>query len=73
MLYLLQVRLDKDKFAIHLDVKHFTPEEIRVKILGDFIEIQAQHEERQVRLTLRFRFRSSSLVGAFTCLVNFKE
>ncbi|XP_055516656.1 crystallin, alpha B, b [Leucoraja erinacea] len=44
---LSEVRLDKDKFAIHLDVKHFTPEEIRVKILGDFIEIQAQHEERQ--------------------------
>ncbi|XP_067910075.1 crystallin, alpha B, b isoform X1 [Heterodontus francisci] len=41
------LRLDKDKFTIHLDVKHFTPEEIRVKILGDFVEIQAQHEERQ--------------------------
>ncbi|XP_069750977.1 crystallin, alpha B, b [Narcine bancroftii] len=44
---LSELKLDKDKFAIHLDVKHFTPEEIRVKIQGDFIEIQAQHEERQ--------------------------
>nr|P02512.1 RecName: Full=Alpha-crystallin B chain; AltName: Full=Alpha(B)-crystallin [Squalus acanthias] len=44
---LSELRLDKDKFAIHLDVKHFTPEELRVKILGDFIEVQAQHEERQ--------------------------
>ncbi|GCC23124.1 crystallin, alpha B, b [Chiloscyllium punctatum] len=44
---LSELRLDKDKFTIHLDVKHFTPEEIRVKVLGDFVEIQAQHEERQ--------------------------
>ncbi|XP_072139905.1 crystallin, alpha B, b [Mobula birostris] len=42
-----ELNLDKDKFEIHLDVKHFTPEEIRVKVLGDFIEVQAQHEERQ--------------------------
>ncbi|XP_059815047.1 alpha-crystallin B chain-like isoform X2 [Hypanus sabinus] len=41
------LNLDKDKFEIHLDVKHFSPEEIRVKVLGDFIEVQAQHEERQ--------------------------
>ncbi|XP_038635547.1 crystallin, alpha B, b [Scyliorhinus canicula] len=44
---LSELRLDKDKFTIHLDVKHFTPEELRVKILGDFVEIQALHEERQ--------------------------
>uniref|UniRef100_A0A4W3GQ50 Alpha-crystallin B chain n=1 Tax=Callorhinchus milii TaxID=7868 RepID=A0A4W3GQ50_CALMI len=36
-----------DKFSIHLDVKQFTPEDLRVKVLGDFIEVQAQHEERQ--------------------------
>ncbi|XP_007909810.1 crystallin, alpha B, b [Callorhinchus milii] len=44
---LSELRLDKDKFSIHLDVKQFTPEDLRVKVLGDFIEVQAQHEERQ--------------------------
>lgn len=46
------MRLDKDKFYVNLDVKHFSPEELKVKVLGDMIEIHGKHEERQVPLLL---------------------
>ncbi|XP_030648732.1 crystallin, alpha B, b [Chanos chanos] len=42
-----EMRMEKDRFAINLDVKHFSPEELSVKISGDYIEIHAKHEERQ--------------------------
>ncbi|XP_072282833.1 alpha-crystallin B chain [Pyxicephalus adspersus] len=44
---LSEMRLEKDKFSINLDVKHFSPEELKVKVSGDYIEIQGKHEERQ--------------------------
>lgn len=44
------MRLEKDKFSVNLDVKHFSPEELKVKVLGDMIEIHGKHEERQVLL-----------------------
>ncbi|KAM9298797.1 alpha-crystallin B chain [Gastrophryne carolinensis] len=44
---LSEMRLEKDKFSVNIDVKHFSPEELKVKVLGDFIEIQGKHEERQ--------------------------
>ncbi|XP_069470400.1 alpha-crystallin B chain isoform X1 [Ambystoma mexicanum] len=44
---LSEMRLEKDKFSLNLDVKHFSPEELQVKVLGDFIEIHGKHEERQ--------------------------
>ncbi|XP_063292042.1 alpha-crystallin B chain [Pelobates fuscus] len=44
---LSEVRLDKDKFSVNLDVKHFSPEELKVKVIGDFFEIHGKHEERQ--------------------------
>ncbi|XP_063799316.1 alpha-crystallin B chain isoform X1 [Pseudophryne corroboree] len=44
---LSEMRLEKDKFSVNLDVKHFSPEELKVKVLGDFIEIHGKHEERQ--------------------------
>lgn len=42
------MRLDKDRFSVNLDVKHFSPEELKVKVLGDVVEIHGKHEERQV-------------------------
>lgn len=42
------MRMEKDRFTVSLDVKHFSPEELTVKINGDFIEVHAKHEERQV-------------------------
>ncbi|XP_075460535.1 alpha-crystallin B chain [Ascaphus truei] len=44
---LSEMRLEKDKFSVNLDVKHFSPEELKVKVLGDLIEIHGKHEERQ--------------------------
>lgn len=42
-----EMRLEKDKFSVNLDVKHFAPEELTVKVLGDVIEVYGKHEERQ--------------------------
>ncbi|XP_069598452.1 alpha-crystallin B chain [Ranitomeya imitator] len=41
-----EMRMEKDKFSVNLDVKHFSPEELKVKVMGDFIEIHGKHEER---------------------------
>lgn len=43
-----QVRSDRDKFTIMLDVKHFSPEDLSVKVIDDFVEIHGKHSERQV-------------------------
>ncbi|XP_019521539.1 PREDICTED: alpha-crystallin A chain isoform X2 [Hipposideros armiger] len=45
-----EVRSDRDKFVIFLDVKHFSPEDLTVKVQEDFVEIHGKHSERQVRL-----------------------
>ncbi|XP_019601248.2 alpha-crystallin A chain isoform X1 [Rhinolophus sinicus] len=42
-----KVRSDRDKFVIFLDVKHFSPEDLTVKVLEDFVEIHGKHNERQ--------------------------
>ncbi|XP_030076618.1 alpha-crystallin B chain [Microcaecilia unicolor] len=42
-----ELRLEKDKFSINQDVKHFSPEELKVKVMGDVIEIQGKHKEHQ--------------------------
>ncbi|XP_062450599.1 alpha-crystallin B chain isoform X1 [Rhea pennata] len=44
---LSEMRLEKDKFSVNIDVKHFSPEELKVKVLGDMIDIHGKHEERQ--------------------------
>nr|5LUM_A Chain A, Heat shock protein beta-6 [Homo sapiens]5LUM_B Chain B, Heat shock protein beta-6 [Homo sapiens]5LUM_C Chain C, Heat shock protein beta-6 [Homo sapiens]5LUM_D Chain D, Heat shock protein beta-6 [Homo sapiens]5LUM_E Chain E, Heat shock protein beta-6 [Homo sapiens] len=33
-------------FSVLLDVKHFSPEEIAVKVVGEHVEVHARHEER---------------------------
>lgn len=43
-----QVRSDRDKFVIFLDVKHFSPEDLNVRVQEDFVEIHGKHSERQV-------------------------
>ncbi|XP_061485688.1 alpha-crystallin A chain [Rhineura floridana] len=42
-----KVRFNKDKFTIFLDVKHFSPEDLSVKVIEDFVEIHGKHSERQ--------------------------
>lgn len=48
-LFHFQVRSDRDKFLVFLDVKHFSPEDLSVKVIEDFVEIHGKHNERQVR------------------------
>ncbi|CAK8678062.1 unnamed protein product [Clavelina lepadiformis] len=42
-----QVTTEDDKFKVTLDVKHFTPEEISVKTIGNSIEVHGKHEEKK--------------------------
>ncbi|KAK2816547.1 hypothetical protein Q7C36_022818 [Tachysurus vachellii] len=44
---LSEMKMEKDRFTISLDVKHFSPEELAVKVCGDYIEVHAKHEDRQ--------------------------
>lgn len=50
----VQVPTDPGYFSVLLDVKHFSPEEISVKVVGDHVEVHARHEERPVGLHARF-------------------
>ncbi|CAH2218548.1 alpha-crystallin A chain [Pelobates cultripes] len=43
----VMVRSDRERFVINLDVKHFSPEDLSVKLLDDFVEIHGKHSERQ--------------------------
>lgn len=42
----VQVSTDSGYFSVLLDVKHFLPEEISVKVVDDHVEVHARHEER---------------------------
>ncbi|CAH0403562.1 unnamed protein product [Chilo suppressalis] len=41
------IKEDKDKLQINLDVQHFAPEEISVKTADGFIVVEGKHEEKQ--------------------------
>lgn len=40
------VNCDESGFTIQLDVKHFKPGDLLVKVIGDFVEVQGKHEEK---------------------------
>ncbi|KAI7800843.1 crystallin, alpha B, a [Triplophysa rosa] len=42
-----EVRMDRDHLVVNLDVKHFSPEELTVKVNDDYVEIRGKHDERQ--------------------------
>lgn len=44
---LKKTHIGPDGFQVCLDVQHFVPSEITVKTVDNFIEVEAQHEERQ--------------------------
>lgn len=48
----VQMRMEKDRYVIYLDVKHFSPDELSVNVSDEFITIHGKHEERQVRGTV---------------------
>lgn len=64
-LCLLQVRSDREKFTVYLDVKHFSPDDLSVKVTDDYLEIQGKHGERQVLLLSRMHLFKSSRVSPF--------
>ncbi|KAM3602188.1 uncharacterized protein V6R79_025927 [Siganus canaliculatus] len=42
-----EMRIEKDRYVIYLDVKHFSPDELSVSVGEEFITIHARHEDRQ--------------------------
>ncbi|XP_003219022.2 alpha-crystallin A chain [Anolis carolinensis] len=69
-----EVRSDRDKYTIYLDVKHFSPEDLSVKVIDDFVEIHGKHNERQDdhgyisrEFHRRYRFPSNVDQSAFAC------
>ncbi|KAJ8004159.1 hypothetical protein DPEC_G00155890 [Dallia pectoralis] len=72
-----EVRSDRDKFAVILDVKHFSPDELCVKVCDDYVEIQGKHGERQDdhgyisrEFHRRYRLPSSVDQSAITCTLS---
>lgn len=47
------MRIEKDRYVIYLDVKHFSPDELSVSVSDEFVLIHARHQDRQVRERLR--------------------
>jgi len=44
---LSEVKCDKNKFEVNLDMEPYQPGEINVKTVGRFVVIEGNHEERQ--------------------------
>lgn len=43
-----QVVCDQNGFTVQLDVKHFSPEELMVKVTGNYVVVEGKHEQRKV-------------------------
>ncbi|CAH2236742.1 protein lethal(2)essential for life-like [Pararge aegeria] len=41
------IKSDKKKFHVTMDVQHFAPEEITVKIVDNYVVIEGKHEEKK--------------------------
>ncbi|KAG7467441.1 hypothetical protein MATL_G00153810 [Megalops atlanticus] len=72
-----EVRSEKDKFTVFLDVKHFSPDDLNVKVMDDYIEIHGKHAERQDdhgyisrEFCRRYRLPSSVDQSAITCTLS---
>ncbi|KAB5523409.1 hypothetical protein PHYPO_G00152240 [Pangasianodon hypophthalmus] len=72
-----EVRSDRDRFMVYLDVKHFSPEELSIKVSDDYVEIHGKHGERQddhgyVSREFHRRYRLPSNVdqSAITCTLS---
>ncbi|XP_051257840.1 alpha-crystallin B chain-like [Dicentrarchus labrax] len=42
-----EMRIEKDRYVIYLDVKHFSPDELSVSVSDEFITVHAKHEDRK--------------------------
>lgn len=50
----LQVTCDQKGFTVQVDVKHFSPEELLVKVVGDYVVVEGKHEQKKVRYPVAF-------------------
>ncbi|XP_026317278.1 protein lethal(2)essential for life-like [Hyposmocoma kahamanoa] len=41
------IKSDKDKFQVNIDVQHFAPEEISVKTADGYVVVEGKHEEKK--------------------------
>lgn len=41
-----EVKNEKDKFQVMLNVSHFKPDEVEVKVVDDYVVIHGKHEEK---------------------------
>ncbi|XP_041657545.1 alpha-crystallin B chain-like [Cheilinus undulatus] len=42
-----EMHVEKDRYVVYLDVKHFSPDELSVTVNEEFITIHAKHEDRK--------------------------
>ncbi|XP_034030971.1 heat shock protein beta-6 [Thalassophryne amazonica] len=42
-----EVNSDDGRFTVQVDVKLFNPDELLVKVKGEFVEVQGKHEEKK--------------------------
>ncbi|XP_010883335.1 heat shock protein beta-6 [Esox lucius] len=42
-----EVFCDHTRFSVQVDVKPFKPDELTVKVIGDFVEVQGKHEQKK--------------------------
>lgn len=38
---------DQKGFTVQVDVKHFSPEELLVKVVGDYVVVEGKHEQKK--------------------------
>lgn len=50
---------DDSGFTIKVDVRDFNPEDLLVKVIGDFVEVQGKHEEKKVWYSAKNTFYES--------------
>uniref|UniRef100_A0A8C1ZCS1 Heat shock protein, alpha-crystallin-related, b6 n=1 Tax=Cyprinus carpio TaxID=7962 RepID=A0A8C1ZCS1_CYPCA len=42
-----QVTCDHNRFTVQVDVKHFSPEDLLVKVVGDYVVVEGKHEQKK--------------------------
>ncbi|KAI2656159.1 Alpha-crystallin A chain [Labeo rohita] len=47
-----QVICDHNGFTVQVDVKHFSPEELLVKVAGDYVVVEGKHEQKKASFLL---------------------
>ncbi|XDV31955.1 hypothetical protein PO909_002872 [Leuciscus waleckii] len=48
-----QVTCDQNGFTVEVDVKHFSPEELLVEVVGDYVVVEGKHEQKKSGMVTR--------------------